>query len=343
MSYNLETNKYEGYIYLITDLINGGRYVGQTCRTVNERWKQHVHTARLKNVDYISSDIDMAIRTFGEDNFTVEQLEKNVCDTLEELEVLNNEREMYWIKYYNTYHSLYDYNMTPGGDNAHVTTEKTVLIYTINGEFETRIKGMGTAGDYLGVCSGTIWRACQDPKKYRLCNKHIIRYDDDPLTDDDLVNIKTKYPQYYQYDFNGNLLNVFDNHLDDAIAFMKSIGKPCTKINIVHAASESGLSSKGFIWRRYPDKFEDKSLPPKIKQRQVEKRDPYTGELLISYIDLNDASKKEGIFHKTLCGCCTRANGQMITHGFHWCYAGDFDWELFDSYKRQNHMMKKYR
>ena len=30
------------YIYLITNKINGKQYVGQTIRTIEERWKGHI-------------------------------------------------------------------------------------------------------------------------------------------------------------------------------------------------------------------------------------------------------------------------------------------------------------
>lgn len=41
MSYNKETGMYEGYIYLITNLCDNRRYIGQTSRTIAIRWKEH--------------------------------------------------------------------------------------------------------------------------------------------------------------------------------------------------------------------------------------------------------------------------------------------------------------
>ena len=41
MSFNKDTGMYEGYIYLITNKVNGKGYIGQTNRTVPFRFQQH--------------------------------------------------------------------------------------------------------------------------------------------------------------------------------------------------------------------------------------------------------------------------------------------------------------
>jgi predicted GIY-YIG superfamily endonuclease len=35
-----------GLIYLITNTVNGKRYIGQTVRTLRQRWQQHVRDAK---------------------------------------------------------------------------------------------------------------------------------------------------------------------------------------------------------------------------------------------------------------------------------------------------------
>ncbi len=64
-----------GLIYLITCLVNGKKYVGQTTKTVEKRFKEHVR--RKKSL------ISKAIHEFGVENFTVEVLEE--CETSEQL------------------------------------------------------------------------------------------------------------------------------------------------------------------------------------------------------------------------------------------------------------------
>lgn len=87
-----------GSIYLITNLINDKKYVGLTTRSIDIRWKEHCR--------HSSQRIDEAIQQYGKDNFTIEKIE----DCLDEL---LDEREKYWIEYYNSYEN--GYNNTPGG------------------------------------------------------------------------------------------------------------------------------------------------------------------------------------------------------------------------------------
>ena len=42
MAYNKTTGEYEGFIYLITNNVNGKQYVGQTIQTIQKRWNSHV-------------------------------------------------------------------------------------------------------------------------------------------------------------------------------------------------------------------------------------------------------------------------------------------------------------
>lgn len=90
----------KGYIYKITNKVNGKSYIGQTRYTIEFRWRQHIHK---KDNTYFHN----AIKKYGVDNFIVEKLEE--CN-IEDL----NEREIYYIAKYNTFKD--GYNLTIGGD-----------------------------------------------------------------------------------------------------------------------------------------------------------------------------------------------------------------------------------
>ena len=69
-----------GVIYVIVNLLNGMRYVGQTTQKLNARIRKHKTGKQY---------IDRVIQDIGWENFTVEVLEE--CETREQL----NEREKF--------------------------------------------------------------------------------------------------------------------------------------------------------------------------------------------------------------------------------------------------------
>ena len=91
-----------GVIYRITCKLDGMIYIGQTVRTIEERFQEHA-----KADSYIGN----AIRAHGVENFSVEVIEE--CDTREQL----NEREIFWIAELNSKHPN-GYNLTDGGEGS---------------------------------------------------------------------------------------------------------------------------------------------------------------------------------------------------------------------------------
>ena len=96
-----------GFIYKITNKINGKSYIGQTIQNVKERFYQHCATKCSQAV--LNMVIHKAITKYGKSNFTIE--------VIEEVESANlNDRERYWIRYYNSYNN--GYNSTEGGQDG---------------------------------------------------------------------------------------------------------------------------------------------------------------------------------------------------------------------------------
>ena len=87
-----------GIIYLITNDLNDKKYVGLTTRDLEFRWKEHCR--------HSSQSIDSAITKYGKHHFHISILEDCPEDKLDE-------REQYWIKYYDSFNN--GYNLTNGG------------------------------------------------------------------------------------------------------------------------------------------------------------------------------------------------------------------------------------
>jgi transcriptional/translational regulatory protein YebC/TACO1 len=98
------------YIYKISNNQNKHSYIGQTRIDINQRWREHCRVAINPESPEYNFPLHAAIRKYGKDNFTLEIIEECVDKELDE-------REIYWIQYFNTYDQ--GYNASLGG-SGHV-------------------------------------------------------------------------------------------------------------------------------------------------------------------------------------------------------------------------------
>lgn len=99
-------------IYLITNLVNGKKYVGQSVNP-QKRWYEHT---RLSKLESPSQHIHRAMKSHGIENFKFELIDE--CSTRDIL----NELEVKWISHYDTFKG-HGYNMTEGGDSYDMSDE----------------------------------------------------------------------------------------------------------------------------------------------------------------------------------------------------------------------------
>ena len=101
------------YIYKITNKINNKIYIGQTYnKTIYDRFNRHIKEANANSKSYI----DRAINNYGKDNFICELID--TAKTLQEL----NQKEIYWIDYYNSTNKNIGYNFNYGRDDQNYVT-----------------------------------------------------------------------------------------------------------------------------------------------------------------------------------------------------------------------------
>lgn len=92
-------------IYKITNKLNGKSYIGQS-NNIERRIKEHQTKGASSRIP-----LDIAIQKYGKDNFIYEVIEEVLPEQL-------NERESFWIKYYNTVET--GYNCSEGGDQQSI-------------------------------------------------------------------------------------------------------------------------------------------------------------------------------------------------------------------------------
>lgn len=99
-------------VYLITNLINGKRYVGQTVQGIKKRFQHHCWSSTVKT----RMPIAMAIAKYGKKNFTIEILCN--CSSQEELDRM----EIQYAKELNTF-SPNGYNLRAGKGTGFLSQE----------------------------------------------------------------------------------------------------------------------------------------------------------------------------------------------------------------------------
>lgn len=110
-------------IYKITNTINGKVYIGQSI-DIQRRWNQEKNAAFNKNSHSYNLLLSQAFRKYDIKNFTFEVVEELSTEAL-------NEREEYWINYYNS-KVPNGYNIQSGGDYIYVKNPLTSSILSLD-------------------------------------------------------------------------------------------------------------------------------------------------------------------------------------------------------------------
>ncbi len=94
-------------IYKFENKINGKVYIGQSIN-IEKRYGEHFNAHTNPNYKGYDTKFYRALRKHGFVNFTFEILEQD-CESL-------NDREAYWVQYYNSYEAGYNSNL--GGEKV---------------------------------------------------------------------------------------------------------------------------------------------------------------------------------------------------------------------------------
>ena len=256
----------KGYIYKVINKINNKIYIGQTTRTLEERWYEHIKGANYKKFADYNNKFHRAIRKYGEGGFIIEIQEEIKASDFKELKMLLDKAEIKWIEFFKSkdmgYNSTYGGDINPmygvrGKDNP---CSVKINQYDLNGHF---IKTWDSLSDiersFNKDCSG-ISKVCN---KDRIKNKHVTccgyvwRYYKD-YTDCKDINIseeekfirfklasaKYQSKSILQYSKDGSKFIKEFKSLKEAAKFVN--GNPS---GICVVASGKKPSYKGYLWR----------------------------------------------------------------------------------------------
>ena len=114
-------NEFNGVIYKITNTINNKVYIGQTVRKGGFDARYGAGTGNIKFTH--NKHLKRSIEKYGVENFTIDK-EFDKANSQEELD----EKEKYWISYYNALNPNYGYNKKEGGSGGKLNAETKLHI-----------------------------------------------------------------------------------------------------------------------------------------------------------------------------------------------------------------------
>lgn len=305
--YNEELEQWEGYIYCITNKINGKKYIGQTTETIHKRWIRHINS-------HSNMAISKAIDKYGKENFEIKELlcatcntKKELCDTLNYLEIALIESN----------NSLIDfecgYNITRGGANTYLQPKKFDL-YDIHENYIRAFSSAKEASIFCN-CNQSSVHLVASGKQSTLRNEYVFRYKGDPFNKHD-VNVP---PKIYRFDLNGNVTQIYDSMKEAKLDTKKTVGS-CGDIHKV--IDNPNLLSGGFWWSTSPHyAYEGKSTDKKVCQYTKQ------GKFIKMYNSLSECAQELSLHKSNIRKVC---NGERhITGGYVFRYKND----TFDLYE----------
>lgn len=140
-----------GIVYLITNKINNKKYIGQTTRSLKDRWLAHTYRANHNKHLYA------AIQKYGKESFEIKKIDQ--ASSKEELD----SKEIFWISFYDTINTEKGYNKRIGGTvNSKLSEETKIKISKANKgrklpkkSIETRLKMSKSRTGKLNPMYGT--------------------------------------------------------------------------------------------------------------------------------------------------------------------------------------------
>lgn len=169
-----------GIIYKVSNINNDKIYIGQTIRTLKERWEQHITDSHNKKD--ITNHFHNAIRKYGAQSFNPIILEE--CDN-----DLLNEREKYWINYYDSYNNGYNSTLGGNGREGYIVDIDLVINLIKSGQ------KIDDISNQIGVPHAVITR------RLKAAGVDLTKQ----------IQKNRRIQPVYQWDNVGNLINIFSS------------------------------------------------------------------------------------------------------------------------------------
>ena len=271
-----------GYIYKITNIVNNKVYIGQTIRTIEERWRDH------QNLRYTEKNntrpLYLAFEKYGIENFTIEKIEEVENNLL-------NEREEYWINFFDSYNN--GYNATYGGNGSKSYNYELIFHLWQEGETSKSISIKLNCSEQTVKRALDSFNVDKEERKQRgklNCSKKVLMIDKE----------------------SGEILNTFSS-FNEAARFLGKTGGAA----ISRACNYANRSAYGYKWK-LADNPKEIKLKKKGITHKVAMIDCNTNEIIDIFESCADAARKTGCRSTGINKVC---NNKLQTHnGYKWKY-----------------------
>lgn len=282
------------FIYKATSITTGKVYIGQSCQTLEKRMSQHLSRA-ITNYDP-NNHFHNAIRKYGFPDFVFQVIEDNITS-----DAVLNEREKYWIEYYNSYYD--GYNSTLGGD-AGLRRDDLVIEALFHDGYTTK-----EICEMTGYSRGTIYNSYKANGLQEENNKR--------------KNEQTKLrcsEKVEQYSLDGKYLRTHSSASEAG----RELGNQ-SAISAVCRQEEAALSAYGYLFKYADDprdisewvnRYNNKKTSGRPKKKIVQK-DKNKNEIAI-YQSAADAARALNLKDKS--NICAAARKGNTAYGYYWEY-----------------------
>ena len=202
------------YIYKITNNINNKIYIGKTEFDIQKRFKEHCRDSKK---EYKNRPLYNAMNKYGIEHFKIEEIEE--CNNPEE-------RERYWIEYYNSFKN--GYNATLGGDG------KAYIDYNLVLETYKQLQNIQKVSKQLKISEDSV--------------HNILKIKQQQILTSQEVNKNQNGIMINQYDLEGNYIQTF-SCLGDAKKALGKDGSNGVKSHISDVCKGKRKTAYGFIWK----------------------------------------------------------------------------------------------
>lgn len=321
-------------IYCILNKESGKRYIGQSV-DIYTRWKKHQYD--LNNNKHCNKYLQYAWNVDQEKSFNFYIVEE--CNPNE-----LNEKEIYWMDYYNVLNKSYGYNLAEGGGNYNYKTKELINpidVYDLTGNYIKTFNSFNKAEDELNINRHYISDVCHG--RQQTTYGYVFRFSKHPFDEYPITSLTSVNQYNRNWEFIASYdsvkeasekINIFQNHIRDVIN-----GKRKTAGN--------------YYWLRQCDKPPENKESTKCEAlwKPVNQYDK-DWNLIASYASISQASRKLNILVTNICAVLCGKN--KTAGGFNWLSPGsqppadawtvdqyDYDYNHIDSYRSISEASRK--